>query len=125
MTTKEIMIHNYEAFGDLIKTWSKGLAIRPKTVAEFKKAIGIKNVTLVGYADTDPVTFLDLPPSSAGLSFMVPNEADLVKQPPPVYPLPDFYGDLAFGGAKAVVAPENREKFRSSRIGDYSAGKCM
>lgn len=119
-------IHDHYALGEIIKGWSRAPDTRPATVKEFKMQVLATIVDLgSGYKDGDAVAFFDLPETGT-LSVVVPHVNDVNAPAPQTnWGLPNFYSSLAFNSAKPNVKPEDREKFKSCRIADYSTTKCM
>ncbi len=124
---KDMNVLNFAAMGTFVAQWSNGTLPRPLTVADLRKQVPATVMELgAGYADCDPVDFIDLPAASGNLTFVIPAAEDL-NSPAPDWgsSLPDFYSDLAFSGSPVSVVSPNSDDFKSSRIADYSTAKCM
>jgi hypothetical protein len=129
MTDRTVTISpdGHAALGNLIRLWATGQAPRPVTVGDFRAQVRSDVVLLgPGFPDDEEIQWLEPEPMSRRLSFVIPAAEDLAAEVPAgSYPLPEFYGQLAFGGASSDVPPDRRDDFRSSRIADYSANRCM
>jgi hypothetical protein len=64
------------------------------------------------------VLHLNLPPAE----MVTVGESEVQKR---VYPMPEFYSELAFGGAQPAVSADDAIRLHACRVGDYVIGQCV
>lgn len=131
---ERIVIKNYQRWGQLVKTWTTGVNHIgdghdypiPTTVDEFKTQLsnaGCEATVPDSYQTLQVVQgdlehlVIRLPPK-----VMIEAAEQELTQDPGGYPLPWFYGELAFGGAVPQIA--DKLSFHDMRIGDYTISNC-
>ena len=134
MPIERIVIKNFQRWGQLVKTWSTGVNHigdgnnypKPATMAEFKQQLadaGCEATVPDSYATIEVVQgdlqnlIIRLPPKV----MIEAAEEELAQEP---YPLPAFYGKIAFGGVEAHVEDALKLTFHDMRIGDYTISNC-
>ncbi|MBE2276181.1 MAG: hypothetical protein IAE87_07775 [Rhodobacteraceae bacterium] len=125
ISDKFIKVRDWVRVGKQIEAWSRGTITAPGTIAELKDQLPGSVLEIgPGYADNDAIHYSRPPATSQQVSFIIPHKDDIDDPiPPGSYPLPMFYSAMAFGEVDPVIA--HGEEFRSCRIADYSASKCM
>jgi hypothetical protein len=131
----EMTVVDHAAFGEIVKGWAKDPAKRPRTIKDLKAVVHPQIMEIsAGYADDAMIEYLTAPSSQVRPSFFIPHADDIgTPLPEGAYPLPNYYRDKAFYPKEPNIAfgktPEEAaaraEVFRSCRIGDYAAAKCM
>lgn len=118
-----------QAFGELIKAWSRG-TINPPTKDDLDELRRQANEMGVGLVIPDHITKLaiihqeeDTIKILVPLSAMINESEQEISRPGADYPLPSFYRTLAFH-VPMNIAEQDKIKFHSSRVGDYSSGQC-
>jgi len=137
MANELITIQNAAAWGKLVKTWATGrnyfedsynggVPQRPTNLDELKAQcawaqVGIHippRVKALHVTSSNlEVLVLNLPPAE----MVDVGEGEVQKR---VYPVPEFYSELAFGGAQPTVSPDDAMRFHACRVGDYVIGQC-
>lgn len=122
MADFDIIINNFEEFGNMIRAWATDSSSMPRTIGQFRAQVasGLLVELGPGFKDEDDLAIF-LAPSKRTVSLVLPHPDDLADAIPGPYPLPGFY-DQAYGGAPSI--PDN-EVFRSKRIADYVMRKCV
>ena len=121
-------VNDFEAWGNLVKRWSKGTQKWPKTIQELQDqcdAVGagavikdFKTLTLV-QAKSDDELLLRVPPTK----FLVESEKNL--KAGATYAIPGFYNRL-FGSDEGPQIPtEQNMRVHAERIGDYTMAVCQ
>ncbi len=131
----EIVIHDWRAFGEIIKYWSRSPETKPATIKDLKATVPSAVLEVgAGYKDDDAIVYCMPPAMSTALSFVIPHVDDISEPiPAGTYPLPGFYSEEAFDGREPNIAfgateeeaQKRAEIFRSCRIADYAGNKCM
>jgi hypothetical protein len=126
-TDKYMTVIDHALFGEIVRGWANDLTTLPATIEDFEGQVDPLIVQIgLGYDRKDPVNFVKIPPTSTTVSFVIPDKDDIKDPVPPgAYELPRFYREMAFFDKPVSVLEKNKELFRSARIADYSAGKCM
>ena len=117
-------IVNYEAFGEKIKCWAKGVEPLPKTMDEFKAQMAAANVGC------------QMPASYKKLKFVQGNAETLVIRLPERALLEDSEAHLAEPGSDYPMPPvyervfqtkpkiDDKMAFHAARVGDYTISMC-
>ena len=117
-------IVNYEAFGEKIKSWAKGVEPLPKTMDEFKAQMAAANVGC------------QMPASYKKLKFVQGNAETLVIRLPERALLEDSEAHLAEPGSDYPMPPvyervfqtkpkiDDKMAFHAARVGDYTISMC-
>jgi hypothetical protein len=120
---------NWFAWGKLVMKWAQDPGTRPANVIALNQQMETANVG----GSFPEQRFRDVAfaqaPDSKTVQIFLPTVAaiDAAKQEirdGRKYPLPEFYGRLAFGGADANIKQPNKEEMLACRIGDYAIGQC-
>lgn len=124
---KYMKVVDHIAFGKIIKGWANEPSTLPNTIKDFRGQVGNAIVAIgTGYDESAEINFVQIPPTLEKVSFVIPHKDDVnAPVPPGTYDLPPFYSELAFDNNPVTLAEADKEIFRSARIADYSAGKCM
>ena len=134
MAIERIVIRNFQRWGQLVKTWSTGvnhigdgnLYPVPTTIAQFTQQLsdaGCDATVPASYTQLEVVQgdlqklIIRLPPRA-----MIEAAEQELAQDGGEYPLPAFYGQLAFDGEEAHVT--DKLSFHDMRIGDYTISNC-
>jgi hypothetical protein len=133
MATSRIVINDWLAWGNLIKTWATGQSYfrdgkiypKPATLNELKDQLAqtgagsvpdwVKSFELVEWSEEKLV--IELPPRKMVL------EAEARLEPGAPYPLPSFYQDI-FGDIRAFGDMDQYKAFHAMRIGEYTVNTC-
>ncbi len=133
MATSRIVIDDWLAWGNLIKTWSTGQSYfpdgkiynKPTTLDELKDQLAqtgagslpawVQTFQFVEWKEDNLV--IELPPGK-----MV-KDAEAQLKPGTPYPLPSFYQNI-FGAIRAFDDMEQHKAFHAMRIGEYTVNTC-
>ena len=126
LTSVEMTTEQLKAFGDLIIKWTLDPSTRPADLCCLKSQL-----RLIGYPD-DFDDFEIIEREKGKFKVLLPEPemvAPAVKEyceagTAGYYTLPKFYGDLAFQGASARVADNDKCEFYKLRVGDYTTARC-
>jgi hypothetical protein len=138
MANELITVQNAAAWGNLVKTWATGrnyfdedynggVPPRPTSLDELKAQCAWAQVGI-----HIPARVKALHITSSNLETLVLNlpaaemvtvgESEVKKR---VYPVPEFYSELAFGGAQPSVSADDAVRLHACRVGDYVIGQCV
>lgn len=135
--SKNMIIANHEAFGNLVKTWATGKSYfddgvvypAPKDgeldkLKDMLQAVGagawldnIKHLRVIRYDENELV--IKIPPKS----FIEASEAEMLK-PGGTYELPPFYGHIEAPGAQPNATEKQKLQLHAQRISDYTIAHC-
>ena len=125
-TTRFFRIHQYDVLGQLIQDWANGTKPRPAKIKDLEAVLQGAADIGPGFDRGEDIHYADLPANDKQLCFVIPAKEDIAGPVPSgTWPLPTFYSELAFNDEPVSVSDGNKAKFKSSRIADYSASKCM
>jgi hypothetical protein len=120
---------NWRNWGELVMKWALEPGTRPANVDELNTQMELANV---GVSFPTPkfqdVAFAQAP-NAKTVQIFLPTEAAIKAAKQDIadgkkYPLPEFYGRLAFGGMDANIKQPDKEEMLACRIGDYAIGQC-
>jgi hypothetical protein len=121
-----VEIIDYFGFGELIRSWAKGLVPIPGTVGDLRAGDYPKFVKIdKSHLDSEPLDIIRLQPNPR-ISIVIPDATDIVDPPPGIiYPMPEFYARLVNFSVQPPVVKDPTSEFQSARLADYAFGKCL
>jgi hypothetical protein len=129
-----ITVHDWEKWGQLIKTWVKNPNTRPLGLQELKAQVeGPANIATVPDNITD-LLFMPLPDAENVLVIWLPtkkvvedteNRIRAGEFDPDKYPLPSFYKETFGEDCVKRLTSEKFEKFNAERVGEYTIQECQ
>lgn len=113
----------HDKLGQLVRDWVNDPKSRPKSIEELKTTLKTNGVTAEIGSKVESINWVSMEYSESITILLPPTE--LLSQDPPGYdgyPLPDFYSQLAFDNKDKNII--QKDKFRASRVGEYTTQRC-
>jgi hypothetical protein len=124
MSVRQIDITDWEAYGNKVKAWAKGIAPRPATVEELAEQLEAANVGATIHEGFERLEFVQedehtliikLPPKS-----VLEAQEAAFRDHQGSYPLASYYARV-FGTEPKI---DDTLAFQAERIGDYTISFC-
>jgi hypothetical protein len=127
MATSLIQVNDYDAWGELVRSWAMETAPPPTTLDDLKSQCRAAGIDISIPSFIDKMDVVRMPKNTLLLRLPAKETVTLVEQelraPGAKYPVPAYY-DIAYGHVLSVPDPDKRVALQTCRIGEYSISMC-